>query len=466
MYSVNNPYNFIFLLTMKTNRFYWAILLFIPMIIFQACEPDEIVTTPLISALNCSTATFSATLMNGVAFSGRATIGYSGGNGIAYTSNDSIASTGVVGLKAHLVAGFLTHGTGTIAYAITGTPASTGKASFPITFGGQTCNLEVSVVADTTTPKPSTGSASRVIAAIDSFRITLTTAQWTAVQLPYTKANAINWSVQAGNVTRNGLEFSTLTEPQIIAAKKVIAAATGTTPDEGYSEFTQINMAEEVLADNSEGNYSSKKYNIAFIGTPSQTGTWILQFGGHNYTQNITFSNGAVVGATPSFQAIEPRTWLQAGVAYAPLDNEKNSMAAMLAGLTATQLSSAKLTTVFTEVSLNAGKDGQFPATRVGIPVSSLNATQKALVLAAIKPWTLDADDVTGEAMLKIYEQELANTYISYAGNAALTQSGDYVRIDGPSVWIEFLVRPSVVNAAEVQYRSVYRDRKRDYGGL
>jgi hypothetical protein len=436
------------------------------MIIFQACEPDEIVTTPLISGLNCSTATISAIPMSGVAYSGRATIGYSGGNGIAYTSNDTIASMGVIGLKAHLVAGFLTHGEGTIAYAITGTPVSTGKASFPISFGGQTCNLEVSVSADTTIPKPSTGSASRVMAAIDSFRTTLTAAQWAAVQVPYTKANSINWSVLAGNVSRNGLEFSTMTEPQIIAAKKVIEAATGTTPDEGYDEFRQIIMAEDVLAANSEGNYSSKKYSIAFIGIPSQTGTWTLQFGGHNYTQNITFSNGAVVGSTPSFQAVEPRTWLQATVAYAPLDNEKNGLVAMLAGLSATQLSSAKLSTAFTEVSLGAGKDGQFPTTKVGIPASSLNASQKALVLAAIKPWTLDADDVTAEAMLKIYEQELNNTYISYAGNANLMQSGDYVRIDGPSVWIEFIVRSGVVNPAEVQYRSVYRDRKRDYGGF
>jgi hypothetical protein len=463
---VNNPYNFNFILTMKTNRFYWAALLLIPMLIFQACEPDEIITTPLISGLNCSTSTISATPMSGVAFSGRATIGYSGGNGIAYTSTDSIASNGVAGLKARLVAGILSHGEGTIAYTITGRPNATGKATFPISFGGQTCNLEVSVSADTTTPKPSTGSVSRVMAAIDTFRTTLTTSQWTAVQLPYTKANAINWSVQAGNVSRNGLEFSTMTEPQIIAAKKVIEAAAGTTADEGYGEFLQINMAEEVLAASSEATYSSKKYSIAFIGTPSRTGTWILQFGGHNYIQNITFSNGAVVGSTPSFQAVEPRTWLQATIAYAPLDNEKNSMAAMLAGLTTTQLTSAKLATTFTEVSLGAGKDGQFPNTKVGILVSSLNATQKALVLAAIKPWTLDADDVTGAAMLKIYEQELDNTYISYAGNAALTQSGDYVRIDGPSVWIEFLVRPGVVNTAEVQYRSVYRDRKRDYGGL
>jgi hypothetical protein len=451
---------------MKTSKFYWLGLLLIPMIIFQACEPDEIVTTPLISGLNCSSTTISALPMSGVKFSGRATIGYSGGNGIAYTSNDSIASTGVTGLKAHLVAGILTHGEGTIAFTISGTPVSIGKATFPISFGGQSCNIEVSVSADTTTPKPSTGSASLVLATIDTFKTSLTAAQWISLQLPYTKANAVNWSVQAGAISRNGLKFSSMTEPQIIAAKKVIQAATGTTADEGYSEFLQINMAEDVLAANSEANYSSKEYNIAFIGTPSQTGTWILQFGGHNYTQNITFSNGAVVGATPSFQAVEPRTWLQAGVAYAPLDNEKNSMAAMLAGLTAPQLSSAKLTTVLTEVILGVGKDAQFPTTKVGIPVSSLNAGQKALVLAAIKSWTLDTDDVTGKSMLDIYEKELDNTYISYAGNATLTQSGDYVRIDGPSVWIEFIVRPAVVTPTEVQYRSVYRDRKRDYGGL
>lgn len=450
---------------MKSRRFYWLGLLLVPIFIFQGCKPEELITVPIISGLNCATATISATPMSGVAFSGRVTIPYSGGNGMAYSSTDSIASTGINGLKAHIVAGILSHGAGTIAYTVTGTPSAVGKATFPINFGGQSCTIEVAIQADTTTPKPSTGSVGQVLAAIDTFQTTLSAAQRTAVLVPFTQANLNKWSVQAGNVTRNGLEFSTMTEMQMIAAKKVIAAALGTTADEGYDEFMQITLAEDVLAANSDGNYSSKKYSIAFIGTPSETGKWTLQFGGHNYTKHINFNNGAVVSTTPSYQAVEPRTWAQASIVYAPLDNEKNAIAALLAGLSTAELNTAKLSTVFTDVLLGPGKDTDFPPNKMGIAVSSLSASQKALVLAAIKPWTLDADDLTAASVLSIYEQELNDTFISYSGSTLLNQSGDYVRIDGPSVWIEFTCRPGIVDTNEIHYRSVYRDRKRDYGG-
>lgn len=81
----------------------------------------------------------------------------------------------------------------------------------------------------------------------------------------------------------------------------VIAAAAGTTVNEGYSKFSQINAADDVPIILGGGSgYSSGKYIIAFLGTPSATGTWMLQFGEHDYAQNITFSNGAVVSGTPS----------------------------------------------------------------------------------------------------------------------------------------------------------------------
>jgi hypothetical protein len=36
------------------------------------------------------------------------------------------------------------------------------------------------------------------------------------------------------------------------------------------------------------------------------------------------------------------------------------------------------------------------------------------------------------------YKVELADTYISYSGSGAMYKVNDYVRIDGPSVWIEY----------------------------
>jgi hypothetical protein len=52
----------------------------------------------------------------------------------------------------------------------------------------------------------------------------------------------------------------------------------------------------------------------------------------------------------------------------------------------------------------------------------------------------------------------LNQTKVSYSGATALNQEGDYVRIDGPHVWIEFACQ------ADDHYHTIWRDRVTDYG--
>ncbi|MEZ0541773.1 DUF3500 domain-containing protein [Fibrella arboris] len=446
-------------------------------LLLGACKSDTsstvTPTTATVTGITCGATTFSTTAVGGAAYTGTATVPYTGGSGVvAYAAQTAIASTGVTGLSATLQAGTLASGAGNLLYSISGTPSASGTAVFALSFGGQSCSLSLPVSAPgstTTTTDCSTATtrAAKVACAANAFLATLTTAQKATVQLALTKANAIKWSNLPGGVTiRNGLEFSTLTAVQLAAAKAVIAAAAGTTANEGYDEFLQINAADDVLATKAGSGYSSGKYIIAFLGTPSATGTWMLQFGGHHYAQNITYNAGAVASSTPSHQGIEPKTWTTGTTTYAPLNTEHDAMIAMLAALSSTQLATAKLSTTFSDVLLGPNKDGQFPATKLGLAVSTLTAAQKLLVLAAIKPWTQDVDDATGTAMLAIYEKELDATYIAYSGNAALTSNADYVRIDGPSVWVEFVCQSGVVYQNEIHYHTVYRDHTRDYNGL
>jgi hypothetical protein len=80
-----------------------------------------------------------------------------------------------------------------------------------------------------------------------------------------------------------------------------------------------------------------------------------------------------------------------------------------------------------------------------------------------MKPWLQDVDDASGTSLLATYEGELDQTYIAYSGNTTLANHADYVRIDGPSVWIEFVCQNGVVYS-EIHYHAVYRDHTRDYG--
>ena len=112
----------------------------------QTCTLAVTVVAPgAISALNCSGNTVAGTLSSGQAASGvSASVPYTGGNGGPH-SGQTVSSTGVTGLTATLSAGNFASGAGNLSYAITGTPASVGTASFALNIGGQTCTLNVIV---------------------------------------------------------------------------------------------------------------------------------------------------------------------------------------------------------------------------------------------------------------------------------------------------------------------------------
>ncbi len=94
-----------------------------------------------ISTISCGSATNNGTLVNSVVASGVSSeIAYTGGNAGIH-SGQTVTSTGVTGLTATLVADNFAPGNGSLTYDITGTPASSGTASFAIDIGGQTCTL-------------------------------------------------------------------------------------------------------------------------------------------------------------------------------------------------------------------------------------------------------------------------------------------------------------------------------------
>jgi hypothetical protein len=98
-----------------------------------------------ITTLNCENATNNGTLTAGTAAADvNSTVPYTGGNGGTY-EEQSVPSTGVTGLTATLAAGTLENGNGTLTYTISGTPDSSGTASFQLTIGGQTCTITITV---------------------------------------------------------------------------------------------------------------------------------------------------------------------------------------------------------------------------------------------------------------------------------------------------------------------------------
>lgn len=311
----------------------------------------------------------------------------------------------------------------------------------------------------------------KIICLANTFKAQLDATQLATLQRTYSKAEAIKWSnlpqalVQSA-YKRVGLNFGLMTTTQIQYAKALIKAVAGTTTDEGWDELQQLLNADEYLNANGGGtSYGAANYYIALLGTPAATGTFEIQFGGHHTAFANTYTNGVLVGATPSFRGVEPfGTFTWNGKSNQPLQSEQVALSAMLGGLSSSELATAKLSGTYSDLLVGPQKDGTFPTTASGIRCSSLTAAQKTLVINAIKTYVADVDDASAATIMAKYTNELDNTYISYSGTTSLTTRNDYVRIDGPSVWIEYSCQNGIILSGTHPH-SVWRDKATDYGG-
>ena len=311
----------------------------------------------------------------------------------------------------------------------------------------------------------------KLICLADAFKAQLDASQLALVQRNYSVSEAKKWSnfpqalLSSAN-ERVGLSFADMTSAQISYAKALVKAAAGTGTDEGWDEVQQIINADNYLYENGGGSdYGYENYFIALLGTPAASGTWELQFGGHHLAFANTYTDGLLVGATPSFRSSEPfDSFEYDSKSNQPVVQEKNALSAMLSALSATQLTSAKLGSTFSDLIAGPGSDDAFPSTASGIRVGDLDAAQQALVLAAIETYVDDIDDDNAATLLAKYAAELADTYISYSGNTGLISKNDYARIDGPSVWIEYSCQNGIV-LDPTHPHSVWRDKTSDYGG-
>ncbi|HEX7707427.1 MAG TPA: DUF3500 domain-containing protein [Thermoanaerobaculia bacterium] len=322
----------------------------------------------------------------------------------------------------------------------------------------------VGASAQTSCTGSSSSAVQPICVAAEDFLSTLSATQRSGVVYPFSRATAAaKWSnLPCGSLCNNGLQFSTLSSTQLNAALGVAQAALSAA---GYGTFDGIRKADTFLGMSRGSAYHEGIYFIAFIGTPSSSGEWILQLGGHHYALNFYF-RGNTESPTPYFTGSEPLGFTLNGISYSPLKTKADAMKAMLASLTATQLEAAKLSFFFDDVLLGPGDDDMFP-TPQGLKVSTLSETQRALVVAALGAWVNDAPSSVAAKFMSAYSSEtaLADTWIAWATATNLTTQGSYIRIDGPRAWMEIIVQNYPVVGNQGHYHAIWRDESLDYGG-
>lgn len=313
-------------------------------------------------------------------------------------------------------------------------------------------------------------NTSAVVVAVTAFLKTLSDEQRRAVLVEFSPENAGRWSnFPVGVVPRNGIFLRDLNPEQLAAALQV---ARLTLSGAGFARMQQIRLADDEYARSTASRrapgrgtdlFGQGNYIIALLGQPSKTKPWMLQFGGHHLAVNHVY-RGAVASSTPYFVGIEPIRWTDAnGQIQDPLGPMRNAMQGLLYSLTPEQLDQARLAGRFEDVSVGPGRDRQFPATREGIAYTELSRTAQNFVKQAILAWTGDSSQAADYQ--RRYFAELERTSIAYSGTGNLKEVADYVRIDGPHVWIELACQPSRTEFP-IHFHTVWRDRTTDYANV
>lgn len=327
-----------------------------------------------------------------------------------------------------------------------------------------------------------------VVCAVNAFAGTLTSSQLAVAQYSNSTYSAgqlnvykTQWSNLPG-VTRAGIAYSNLTTTAQTNAFYAVAAAALTSA--GYADFDAVLAADDYLGTKQNG-YGRGYAHIAIIGTPSTTGLWTLSIGNHHMAYLITFNNGSAY-PTPHHIAVEPKaTFTVNDKTYTALADKAGSMLGVFYGktdsLSSTQLSSARLTTSFSDILIGpVEKDtgsystvaAKFPTgtSNRGILVSSLSAAQKAMVTAAITQWVSDYNSGITADLLSAYTSDTAyaSTYIAWSGSSSLSYpnvdtNNTYMRIDGPRAWIEIACQGGIVIQGQTHYHMIFRDKTTDY---
>ncbi len=313
---------------------------------------------------------------------------------------------------------------------------------------------------------------SRMLCLINLLKEGASDALLQEMEVPYSVAMAQNWSnLPAGAFPRRpGVVLGELSIEQLGLVKAIMMEATGLEPNEGWDEMEQTLNADDYIGTVStdyKAGYASANSYFAFLGTPDVVGTWQLYYGGHHNAFANTYTDGILVGATPSFRGIEPfPSFEMNGRENVPLLQERDAFAAVLQSLSVEQQEAALLEGTYRDILAGPQNDDAIPTEQEGLSVSDLNDEQKALLLTAIETYVGDINASDAATYMAQYTSELPDTVLGFSGTTAINSEDDYVRVHGPSLWIEFSLQSNKSTGEEGNHpHSVWRDINDDYGG-
>jgi len=299
-----------------------------------------------------------------------------------------------------------------------------------------------------------------IVAASKEFLATLDDAQRGRVVFDFKDdAQRKRWSnLPASSFKRQGLRMGDLTQPQRGAVLGVLAAALS---PQGYEKILRIIEAEELLRQSSGRTaFGGDEYYVSFLGQPSTSEPWMIQFGGHHLGLNITFA-GEQRTLAPSHTGAQPAIYEIEGKTVRPLGRETDKAFALLSSLNEAQRKQAILGFQMRDLVLGPGRDGQTIQPE-GIKGSALSEKQRDMLLDLAGEWTGILHEAVAKVRMAEMGKNIAETWFAWSGP---TEKGSaaYFRIQGPTVIIEYA--PQRLGGDPTRHiHTIYRDPTNDYG--
>jgi hypothetical protein len=315
-----------------------------------------------------------------------------------------------------------------------------------------------------TPPAKPAGAASdataRIVAAAQAVVASLDEAGRTRIQFPFDAPQKSKWSnLPSPMFQRDGIRLADLTAAQRAAVNTLLSTALSR---DGYRKVREIMLADGVLgrgqgAGRTGGpRFAEDEFFLAFLGTPSATTPWMLQFGGHHLAINLTLA-GSQATMAPSLPAAQPAIYEFEGRTIRPLGNENDKAFALIDALNDDQRKQAIIGSRVADLVLGAGQDGRTIQPE-GIRASALSAPQQTMLLDLVREWTGIQHDAFAEPRMAEVRANLPGTFFAWSGPTT-NGSAAYFRIQGPTLHIEYAPQRDITHI-----HTIYRDPTNDYG--
>jgi hypothetical protein len=273
-------------------------------------------------------------------------------------------------------------------------------------------------------------------------------------------AQRIRWSnLPVSMAEHRGLRMGDLKPSQRDAVMNLLSTVLSKM---GYEKVVGIVEADEVLRKQSSSGsppFGRDEYFVSFLGNPSATEPWMIQFGGHHLALNITIAGEKGV-LTPSLIAVQPAKFTLEGKTIRPMGRETDKALELVKALTDEQRRQAILGSQMRDLVLGPGHDGETIQPE-GLKTSALNEGRRKLLLELIAEWSGIIHDTAAAEKMNEITSNLSETWFAWSG--PLEAGKAYFRIQGPTVIIEYAPQ-RLGGDVTMHIHSMYRDPTNDYG--